>query len=110
MEKLKNSLFVGNQSIGMIEKLNYDKLKEAKEVIISIHNELEFHQIQTIKYALLAGQSLIKIQELCHIEKKKFFDFLKECSIEWSRSYIHFLISLYIFSKEYPKFAMYLFL
>jgi hypothetical protein len=103
MEELKNSLFVGNQSIGTIEKLNFDKLKEVKEVIISIRNELEFHQNQTIKYALLVCQSLIKIQELCQIENKKFFDFLKECRIEWSRSYIHFLISLYIFSKEYPK-------
>jgi hypothetical protein len=103
MEELKNSLFVGNQSNGTIKKLNFDKLKEAKEVIISIRNELEYHQKQSIKYALLAGQSLIKIQELCQIENKKFFDFLKECKIEWSRSYIHFLISLYIFSKEYPK-------
>ncbi len=100
---MKNSLYVGNQSIGTIKGLNFDKLKEAKDVIISIRNELEFHQKQTIKYALLAGQSLIKIQELCQIEKKKFFNFLKECGIEWSRSYIHFLISLYTFSKEYPK-------
>jgi hypothetical protein len=100
---LKNSLSIGNQSNGTIKKLNFDKLKEAKEVIISIRNELEYHQKQTIKYALLAGQSLIKIQELCQIENKKFFDFLKECKIEWSKSYIHFLISLYIFSKEYPK-------
>jgi hypothetical protein len=103
MEKLKNSLLVGNKSIGTIEKLNFDKLKEAKEVIISIRNELEFHQNQTIKYALLAGQSLIKIQELCHIENKKFFHFLKKCGIEWSKSYIYFLISFYNFSKEYPK-------
>ncbi len=100
---MKNSFSFGNQSNGTIKKLNFDKLKEAKEVIISIRNELEYHQKQTIKYALLAGQSLIKIQELCQIENKKFFDFLKECKIEWSRSYIHFLISLYIFSKEYPK-------
>jgi hypothetical protein len=100
IEELKNSLSVGNQSI---EKHNFKQLNEAKEVIISIRNQLEFHQKQTIKYALLAGQSLIKIQELCQIENKKFFDFLRECSIEWSRSYIHFLISLYIFSKEYPK-------
>jgi hypothetical protein len=100
---LKNSLSIGNQSNGTIKKLNFDKLKEAKEVIISIRNELEYHQKQTIKHALLAGQSLIKIQELCQIENKKFFDFLKECKIEWSKSYIHFLNSLYIFSKEYPK-------
>jgi hypothetical protein len=51
---LKNSLFVGNQSIGTIEKLNFNKLKQAKEVIISIRNEMEFHQNQTIIYALLA--------------------------------------------------------
>ncbi len=100
---MKNSLSIGNQSNGTIKKLKFDKLKEAKEVIISIRNELEYHQKKTIKYALLAGQSLIKIQELCQIENKKFFDFLKECKIEWSKSYIHFLISLYIFSKEYPK-------
>jgi ribosomal protein L30E len=62
IKELKNGLFVGNQSIGTIKKLNFDKLKEAKEVIISIRNELEYHQKQTIKYALLAGQSLIKIQ------------------------------------------------
>jgi hypothetical protein len=103
MEELKNSLFVGNQSIGAIKKLNFDKLKEAKEVIISIRNELNFHQNQTLKYALLAGQSLIKIQELCQIENKKFFDFLKECGIKWSKYYIYFLISFYNFSREYHK-------
>jgi hypothetical protein len=107
---LKNSLYTGITT----EKCNFEQLNEsvhkslgttdsAKEVIVSIHNELEFHQKQTIKYALLAGQSLIRIQELCKIENKKFFDFIKECGINWSRSYIHFLISLYIFSKEYPK-------
>jgi hypothetical protein len=99
---LKNSVSVGNQSVGTIKKLNFNKLKEAKEVIISIRNELEFHQKQTIKYVLLAGQSLIRIQELCQIENKKFFDFLKGCSMEWSRSYMHFLISLHIFSKDFP--------
>ena len=68
MEELRNSLSIGKQSIRVIKKLNFNKLKEAKEVIISIRNELEFHQNQTIKYALLAGQSLIRIQELCQIE------------------------------------------
>ncbi len=69
-------------------------------MIISIHNELEFHHKQPIKYALLAGRSLVKIQELCQIENKKF---LKECEIEWSKSYIHFLISFYNFSEDYAK-------
>jgi hypothetical protein len=103
IEELKNRLSVGNQSIGAIEKYNFEKFKEAKQVITSIRNELEFHQKQTIKYAFLAGQSLIKIQELCRIENKKFFDFLRECGIELSKSYVHFLISFYNFSKEYPK-------
>ena len=102
IEELKNSLSVGNQSIGTISKHDFGKLNQAKEVIISIRNELEFHQKQTIKYALLPGQSFVRIQELCKIQNK-FFDFIKECHIKWSRSYIHFLISLYIFSKEYPK-------
>ena len=65
MEKL--IVFVGNQSIGTIENPNFEKHDDAKEVIISIRNELEFHRKQAIKYAILAGQSLIKIQELCQI-------------------------------------------
>jgi hypothetical protein len=36
MEELKNSLSIGNQNNETIKKLNFDKLKEAKEVIISI--------------------------------------------------------------------------
>ncbi len=85
----------------MLEQLRNTILtnSEAKQVIISIRNELKFHQKQTIKYALIAGQSLIKIQELCQIENKKFLDFLKECGIEWSKSDIHFLISFYNFSR-----------
>jgi hypothetical protein len=72
-------------------------------VITSISNELDFHQKQTLKYALQAGQCLKRIQELCQMEKKKFFDFLKECGIKWNKSYVHFLISFYNFSKDYPK-------
>jgi hypothetical protein len=37
------------------------------------------------------------------MEKKKFFDFLKECGIKLNKSYVHFLISFYNFSKDYPK-------
>jgi hypothetical protein len=37
------------------------------------------------------------------MEKKKFFGFLKECGIKWNKSYVHFLISFYNFSKHYPK-------
>lgn len=103
IEELKNSLSGGNESIGSIEKHDFEELKEAKQVIISIRNELEFHQKQTIQYGALAGKTLKKVQKLCQIENKKFPEFLKECGINWSKSYIYFLISFYNFSKKYPK-------
>jgi hypothetical protein len=93
---------VGNNSIGSIET-NFENLEQAKGVITSISNELDFHQKQTLKYALQAGQCLKRIQKLCQMEKKKFFDFLKECGIKLNKSYVHFLISFYNFSKDYPK-------
>ena len=102
IDLMRKSISIGNKSNPTIN-INFENLNEAKGVIVSISNELDFHQKKTIKYALLAGQSLIKIQELCQIENKKFFDFLRECEIEWSKSYIYFLISFYNFSKEYPK-------
>jgi hypothetical protein len=102
IEDMKNSLSVGNNSIGSIET-NFENLEQAKGVITSISNEIDFHQKQTLKYTLQAGQCLKRIQELCQMEKKKFFDFLKECGIKWNKSYVHFLISFYNFSKDYPK-------
>jgi hypothetical protein len=60
---------------------NFKDLNEAKGVILSISNELEFHQKQTLKCALKAGECLIEIKELCYIENKKFISFLKECNI-----------------------------
>jgi hypothetical protein len=45
---LKNSLSIDNKSPGTItEKYNFEELNKAKEVIISIRNELEFHQKQS---------------------------------------------------------------
>ncbi len=85
---MKNSISIGNESN---YRINYFR------VIVSINNKLDFHQKQTLK------SKSQKIQELCQIENKKFFDFLRECNIEWSKSYIYFLISFYNFSKEYPK-------
>jgi hypothetical protein len=64
---------------------------------------LEFHQKQTLKYATQVGECLYKIQELCLINSKKFNEFLIECNMKWSKSYVQFLISLYNFSKDYPK-------
>jgi len=56
-----------------------------------------------VKTAFQAGECLIKIQELCQVEKKKFKDFLKECKVKWELPYVYFLISLYRFGLEYPK-------
>ena len=52
IEDMKNSLSVGNNSIGSIET-NFEDLEQAKGVITSISNELDFHQKQTLKYALV---------------------------------------------------------
>ncbi len=103
IEKMKNSLIVSNQSAGPIETSILENLEQAKEVITSISNQLEYHQKQALKYAIRAGQCLLRIQELCAIENKKFSLFLKECGINWDKSYVYFLISFYNLSKEYPK-------
>jgi hypothetical protein len=63
----------------------------------------DYHQKQSLKYAIKAGESILKIKELCLVEKKNFKDFLKECDISWNKSYVYFLISFYHFSKDYPK-------
>ncbi len=41
-----------------------------------------------IKYALKAGESLIRIKKFYSIEKKNFSDFLKECNINFNKSFI----------------------
>ena len=64
---MKNSISIGNKN-NSTNNINFENLNEAKGVIISISNELEFHQKQTLKYAIKAGQCLYKIQELCQIE------------------------------------------
>lgn len=103
IQKLRNSLSVGNRSSGTIKVPNFQELKDAKHAIILISNQMEFYQKKTIKYALLAGQSLEKIQQLCKIKRKKFHVFLRECGVKWNKSYTHFLISFYKISLEYPK-------
>ena len=55
------------------------------------------------KYAIKAGESILRIKELCLVEKKNFKDFLKDCDINWNKSYLYFLICFYHFSKDYPK-------
>jgi hypothetical protein len=99
---MRNSISIGNKS-KPTNNINFENLVQAKGVIVSISNELEFHQKQTLKYAIQAGECLYKIQELCLINRKKFNEFLIEFNIKWSKSYVQFLISLYNFSKDYPK-------
>jgi hypothetical protein len=85
---MKDSLTVGNESIGSIETKIFENLEKAKELITLISNELEYHQKQSLKYALKAGESLLRNKEPCLIEKKYFSDFLKECNINWSICYV----------------------
>jgi hypothetical protein len=102
LKLMKNSISIGNK-FNSTNNINFKDLDEAKGVIVTISNELEFHQKQTLKCALQAGDCLIMIQELCAIENKKFIPFLKECNIKWDKSYVYFLISFYNFTKEYPR-------
>jgi hypothetical protein len=99
---MRNSISIGNES-NPTNNIIFENLNEAKRVIISINNELEFHQKQTLKYAIQAGECLYNIRELCQVNGKKFNEFLIECNIKWSKSYVQFLISLYNFSKDYLK-------
>jgi hypothetical protein len=99
---MKSSISIGNES-KPTNNFYFENLVQAKGFIVSISYELEFHQKQTLKYAIQAGECLYKIQELCLINNKKFNEFLIECNIKWSKSYVQFLISLYNFSKDYPK-------
>ncbi len=101
LKLMKNSISIENKSSHT--NINFNNLNEAKGIIISIKDELEFHQKQTLKCAIKAGECLYKIKELCSVNGNKFNEFLIECNIKWSKSYVQFLISLYIFSKDYPK-------
>ena len=84
---MKSSILIWNES-NPINNINFENLVRAKGVLVSISNELEFHQKQALKYAIQAGECLYKIQELCLINNKKFKEFLIECNIEWSKSYV----------------------
>jgi hypothetical protein len=54
---MKSSISIGNES-NPANNINFENLVQAKGVIVSISNELEFHQKQTLKYAIQAGECL----------------------------------------------------
>ncbi len=54
---MKNSISIGNES-NPTNNINFENLNEAKGGIVSISNELEFHQKQTLKHAIKAGKCL----------------------------------------------------
>ncbi len=58
---MRNSISIGNES-KPTNNINFENLNQAKWVIVSIRNELEFDQKQTLKYAIQAGECLYKIQ------------------------------------------------
>ena len=61
---MKSSISIGNET-KPASNINLENLVQAKGVIVSICNELEFHQKQTLKYAIQAGECLYKIQLFC---------------------------------------------
>jgi hypothetical protein len=50
---MKNSISNENK-FNSINNINFNNLNEAKGVILSISNELEFHQKETLKCAIIA--------------------------------------------------------
>jgi hypothetical protein len=74
LKLMKNSISNGNKCCST-NNINFNNLNEAKGVIVSISNELEFHQKEIIKCAIKAGECLYKIKELCQVNGKKFNDF-----------------------------------
>jgi hypothetical protein len=48
---MKSSISIGNES-KPTNNINFENLVQAKRVIVSIRNELEFHQKQMLKYAI----------------------------------------------------------
>jgi hypothetical protein len=106
MSKLRSSLEVGEYFIeNNVDIELMENLALAKPAIISLSNKLEFYQKKTVKIAFQTGECLAKIQELCKFENKIFKEFLKECDIKWEISYVYFLIRLYRFCIDYPKFC-----
>ena len=56
---MKSSISIGNES-NPTNNINFESLVQAKRVIVSISNELEFLQKQILKYAIQAGECLYK--------------------------------------------------
>ena len=60
LKLMKNNISNGNKSYSTND-INFNNLNEAKSVIVSISNELEFQQKETLKCAIRAGEYLHKI-------------------------------------------------
>ena len=54
---MKSRISIGNES-KPTNNISFENLVQAKVVIVSIGNELEFHQKQTLKYAIQVGECL----------------------------------------------------
>ena len=87
LKLMKNSISIGN-NYNSTKNINFNNLNEAKGVIISISNELEFQQKETIKCAIRAGECLYKIKELCLVDGKRFNDFLIESNTKNQRFFL----------------------
>jgi hypothetical protein len=59
MKSMRNSISIGNES-KPANNINFENLVQAKGVIISISNELEFHQKQTLTFSFTTGMKSLK--------------------------------------------------
>lgn len=106
METLKQSLKQGHMTKMLeLDVDNFANLEQSKTALVSIKSRLDYHQKQAIFYAVQSGKILSKIKEMCIAENKNFTDTLNEWDIKWSISHRNFLIDLYYFYKNYPRFV-----
>jgi hypothetical protein len=81
----------------------FTNLTDFKSIIIEIDKNLRYHQKESIRFGLIAGEVLNKVKILCRKEKKNMLKFINDLNVNWSKSYISFLISFYEFSKRYRR-------
>jgi len=100
---LKESLTFEDKGVESLQNIAFKTTVEGIKIVNTIYNNLAYHDKQTLKHAILAGQILICFKQLCKVEKVNLSSLLNENNIKWKTSYVNFLISLYNFSKDYPK-------
>lgn len=105
-KELRNSIKIINEKPKEFNS-SVTNLKNGKKVIISISQLIDFKQLESNSLTFKAGYVLYKIKTLCKKENKNLIQFIQgECNIQWSKSYIYFLIAYFTLCFKYPKFKL----